>query len=67
MKNTFLALSIATVTAGAACLAVGISEMSNFDKATRSMDNATASNLFLGGLIGAHLSVIPLTVAGRID
>ena len=67
MKNILLALSIATVTAGAACLGVGISEMSNFNKSTRSMDNAMASNLFLGGLIGAHLSVIPLTVAGRID
>ena len=67
MKNFLLTLSVATVTAGAACLGVGISEMSNFDKSARSMDNAAASNLFLGGLVGAHLSVIPLTVAGRIE
>ena len=67
MKNFLLSLSVATMAGGIACLGVGISEMSNFDKSSRSMDNSAAVNLFLGGLVGAHLSVLPLTVAGRIE
>ena len=67
MKTFLLTLSVATMAGGIACLGVGISELSNFDKSARSMDNAAASNLFLGGLVGAHLAAAPLVIASRIE
>ena len=67
MKNFLLSLSVATMAGGIACLGVGISEMSNFDKSSRSMDNSAAVNLFLGGVVGAHLAAAPLVIASRIE
>jgi len=67
MKNFLLSISVATMAAGVGCLGYGISEMANFDKSARTISDSQAVNLFLGGLVGAHLAVAPLMVASRID
>jgi len=53
--------------AGVGCLGYGISEMANFDKSARIISDSQAVNLFLGGLVGAHLAAAPLMVASRIE
>jgi hypothetical protein len=67
MRNFLLTLSVATMAAGVGCLGYGISEMANFDKSARTISDSQAVNLFLGGLIGAHLAAAPLMVASRIE
>ena len=67
MRNFLLTLSVATMAAGVGCLGYGISEMANFDKSARTITDSQAVNLFLGGLVGAHLAAAPLMVASRID
>ena len=67
MRNFLLTLSVATMAAGVGCLGYGISEMANFDKSARTITDNQAVNLFLGGLVGAHLAAAPLMVASRID
>ena len=67
MRNFLLTLSVTTMAAGIGCLGYGISEMSNFDKSARTISDSQAVNLFLGGLVGAHLAAAPLMVASRID
>ena len=49
------------------CLGYGVSEMANFDKSSRSLTNSQAVNLWLGGLISAHLAAAPLMIASKID
>lgn len=67
MQKFFLSLSVATMAVGVGCLGYGISEISNFDKSARTISDSQAVNLFLGGLVGAHLAVAPLMVASRIE
>ena len=67
MKNFLLSISVATMAAGLGCIGYGISEMANFDKSSRSISNTQAVNLWLGGLVGAHLAAAPLMVAGRLE
>ena len=67
MRNFLLTLSVATMAAGVGCLGYGISEMANFDKSARTITDSQALNLFLGGLVGAHLAAAPLMVASRIE
>jgi hypothetical protein len=67
MRNFFLTLSVATMAVSAGCLGYGISQMTNFDKSTKTISNSQAVSLFFGGFVGAHLAVAPLMVAGRID
>jgi hypothetical protein len=67
MRNFLLTLSVATMAAGVGCLGYGISEMANFDKSARTISDSQAVNLFLGGLVGAHLAAAPLMVASRIE
>tara|TARA_R100001510_G_C7467596_1_gene85302 strand:+ start:278 stop:481 length:204 start_codon:yes stop_codon:yes gene_type:complete len=67
MRNFLLTLSVATMAGSIGCLGYGVSEMSNLDKSSRSLTNSQAVNLWLGGLIGAHLAAAPLMIASKID
>jgi|TARA_R110002020_G_scaffold289168_1_gene504628 hypothetical protein len=67
MRNFLLTLSVATMAVSAGCLGYGVSQMTNFDRSTKTISNSQAVNLFLGGFIGAHLAAAPLMVASRID
>jgi len=67
MRNFLLTLSVATMAGSIGCLSYGIGEMANLDKSSRSLTNSQAVNLWLGGLIGAHLAVAPLMIASKID
>jgi len=53
--------------ASAGCLGYGISQMTNFDKSTKTISNSQAVSLFFGGFVGAHLAAVPLMVASRVD
>jgi len=67
MKNFLLSLSAAMMAGSIGCLGYGVSEMANFDKSSRSLTNSQAVNLWLGGLISAHLAAAPLMIASKID
>ncbi len=67
MRNLLLTLSVATMAASAGCLGYGISQMTNFDKSTKTISNSQAVSLFFGGFVGAHLAAVPLMVASRVD
>lgn len=55
-QNLWLTASMATMAAGCVALGLGINQMSTTGK---------GSELFLAGVIGAHLAVLPLKAAER--
>ena len=55
-QNLWLTAALATVSAGCLALGIGLNQMSTTGK---------GSELFLAGVVGAHLAVLPLKAAER--